>query len=165
MFLVLILHLHISHLPWSVQLVLPSSLPNPTLSQKSQKPLNLRCKHLRSILKALHASTLFFYLNDQPNFTIDSLSLPKFLLSNLFRCLVPTVYNNHCLVIFRYFSATGGNGSSESTFLWKTVPCSEEYTNFSIGQARSLSPPSCFETWTMSLSFIISKMGIMIPAS
>lgn len=54
------------HLNWSLQLILSSFLPTPTLSQKSQKPFG--CKHLIGILNVLRVYVLFFWHNDQPKF-------------------------------------------------------------------------------------------------
>lgn len=131
-----------SHLTWSVQLVLSSLLPLP-LSRKSQKPLGLWCKHLISTLKAPHAYSLFFYLNDQPKFYYRFSQL-----------LVPSVYNNHLLVISGALLLMGERGAQRASIytFWEAVQCSEESRSSGVRQSGlSLSPSSCFVTWTMGL--------------
>lgn len=126
-----------SHLTWSVKLVLffvtLQSHPTSEISKASWPTIWTSDKH-------------FSILMTNENFTINSLSLPQFLLWNAFRCFVPFVYNNHSLVIFRHISANGGKGSSESIFFWKIMQCREDNMNFRVRQpwACSRSPPSCF---------------------
>ena len=111
-----------SHLTWCVQLVLPSLFPTPTLSEKSQKPFCLGCKHLISILKALQAYAVFFFLNDQLKFYCLFSQHPIIPISKCISlsCFRDLQQSPPCYFQVHFFKWSKGELREHSTFFWET---------------------------------------------
>lgn len=145
------------HLTWPVHLVF-----------LHHSPLPLHLRNLKASWPVIQTSdmhpqsshALFFYLMINQNFTTDSASHNSChqSLGPLFTTIIRWLFSGTVLLTEERWAQR----ASVYTFFREAVPCSGDSQTV---RTRSLSPPSSFVTWTMSLSFLNNEMETMISTS